>query len=79
VAASGLARRYGLSNAEIGRLLKKRGFHGTQDETREWSQPIYYPANDGLCRVIGYLYNLDILGPLLERVMEEGRRNLFTH
>jgi len=70
VPASGLARRYGLSNAEVGRLLKRRGLHGSQDETHEWSQPICFPDQDGLCRLIGYLYNLEILGPRLEKAME---------
>jgi hypothetical protein len=70
VPASGLARHYGVSNGEMGRLLKKRGLHGSQDETHEWSHPICYPDKDGLCRIIGYLYNIEALGPRLERAME---------
>jgi prophage antirepressor-like protein len=68
--ASALARRYGVSNIAIGRFLKRRGLHGSQDEAREWSQPLCYPSQDGLCRILGYLYNVDILGPRLERAME---------
>jgi prophage antirepressor-like protein len=79
VTAGGLARRCGLSNAETGRFLKKRGFHGTQDETREWSQPVLCPGSDGLCRVIGYLYKLDVVGPLLEEAMAEHQRNHCCH
>ena len=75
VSAGALARRYGLSNSEIGRLLKKRGLHGSQDENHEWSQPICYPDQDGLCRLIGYLYNLGILEPRLKGTMEEQHDN----
>ena len=73
--ASGLAKRYGLSNSEIGRLLKKRGLHGSQDENHEWSLPICYPDQDGLCKLVGYLYNLEILEPRLRRTMEEHHAN----
>jgi prophage antirepressor-like protein len=68
--ASGLARHYGVSDGQIGRIMKKRGLHGSQDETHEWSHPICYPGRDGLCRILGYLYNHEILGPRLERAME---------
>jgi hypothetical protein len=63
----------------MGRFLKKRGFHGTQDETREWSRPICYPASGGSRRVIGYLYNLEFLEPLLKRALEEYQPRLFPH
>jgi len=75
VTASALARRYGLGNAEIGRLLKVRGLHGSQDVTHEWSHPICFPTQEGICRLIGYLYNLEILIPRLERAMEANREN----
>ena len=73
--ASGLAKRYGLSNSEIGRLLKKRGLHGSQDENHEWSLPICYPDQDGLCKLVGYLYNLEILEPRLRRATEDHHDN----
>jgi hypothetical protein len=65
-----------LSNSGIGRLLKGRGLHGSQDKTHEWSQPICFPGQDGISKLIGFLYNLEILEPRLERAMEGNRENI---